>query len=65
MTWEEAQKQHEAELLEIDCGNRERTDIECPTCGELIWRRTDIVLTSYPPKSFYECTNCGWKGTGY
>ena len=65
MKWEEAQKEREKELMETDCGNREYTDIECPKCGKFIWRRTDIVLTSYPPKTIYECTNCGWSGTGY
>lgn len=65
MTWEEAQKTREKELAETDCGNREQTDIECPKCGKMIWRRTDIVLTSYPPKSIYECISCGWSETGY
>lgn len=45
--------------------NREKTDVECPKCGSPLWRRTDIVLASYPPQHKYECDACGWKGTGY
>ena len=44
--------------------NREKTDIECPKCGKYIYRRTDIILTSYPPQYRYEC-DCGWVGSGY
>lgn len=65
MKWEDAQREREKELLETDYGNREHTDIECPECRKYIWRRTDIVLTSYPPQSIYECLNCGWSDTGY
>lgn len=42
--------------------HRVRTDIECPECGNMVYRRTDIVLTSIPPKYQYECQNCGWVG---
>jgi len=59
MKWEEYQT-HEWELYQ----NREKTIIECPKCGALLWRRTDIVLTSYPPKFKYEYDRCGWSGTG-
>lgn len=38
----------------------QKTDIECPKCGENIYRRTDIVLSSYPPKYEYKCLKCGW-----
>ena len=40
--------------------NLEPTNIKCPKCGELIFKRTDIVLTSYPPKYIYTCKHCGW-----
>lgn len=40
---------------------RVSTDIECPTCGRKIWKRMDIILTSYPCKYQYEC-DCGWVG---
>lgn len=40
------------------------TDIECPKCGKKIFRRTDIVLTSFPPQYQYEC-RCGWVGYAY
>ncbi len=40
------------------------TNIECPKCGKKLWKRTDIVLTSYPPQYQYEC-DCGWQGSAY
>ena len=43
---------------------REKTDINCPECGKQIYRRTDIVLTSYPAQYQYEC-DCGWIGYAY
>ena len=39
------------------------TNIECPICGEFIKRRTDIILTSCPPKHEYRCLRCKWIGT--
>lgn len=42
--------------------NREITEIKCPKCGQPLYRRTDIVLTSYPPQYRYECDNCDWTG---
>ena len=44
--------------------NREKTNIECPKCGKYIYLRTDIILTSNPPKYKYEC-DCGWTGSAY
>lgn len=41
--------------------NAEPTVIACPECGKMIYRRTDIVLASYPPKHSYFC-ECGWTG---
>ena len=50
MKWEDYQKSDWQRYEK-----RQKTDIECPECGALLWRRTDIVLTTYPPKSQYEC----------
>lgn len=58
MKWDEFQKYFP------DISNKELTEIECPKCGKHIWRRTDIVLTTYPPQYVYEC-ECGWSGTAY
>jgi len=34
---------------------------KCPKCGKLsVCRREDIVFTSDPPKSMYECLSCGY-----
>ena len=40
---------------------RVSTDVECPICGRKIWKRMDIILTSYPCEYQYEC-DCGWVG---
>lgn len=41
----------------------EPTNIECPECGEKIYRFVGIVLATYPPQYRYECKKCGWSGT--
>lgn len=40
----------------------EPVEVECPKCKNRLYKRTDIVLTSYPPKHEYKCINCGWYG---
>lgn len=44
---------------------RSKTDIECPKCKEKVFRRNDIVLTSYPAQYQYECDKCGWIGYAF
>ena len=61
MKWEDHVKQGPPEEV---FSNRKKTDIECPKCGELIYKRTDIVLTSYPAQYRYEC-DCGWVGSAF
>lgn len=39
------------------------TDIACPECGDPLYKDTTVVLTTYPPKSRYECKQCGFAGT--
>lgn len=43
---------------------RTQVDVECPLCGKKVYRRNDIVLTSYPAQYRYEC-DCGWSGSAY
>lgn len=43
---------------------RTRVDVACPECGKQLWRRNDIVLTSYPAQYQYEC-DCGWVGYAF
>lgn len=43
----------------------EKTNIDCPMCGSLIYRDCSIVLTSDPPQYRYICKSCGWEGTAY
>ena len=38
------------------------TAIACPCCGKALYKRTDIVLTCFPPKYEYLCRNCNWNG---
>ena len=61
MTWDEYQNKG----LYREYINREKTQIECPQCGALLWRRTDVVLTTYPPQYRYECDACNWRGVGH
>lgn len=40
----------------------EPVEVECPNCKNRLYKRTDIVLTSYPPQYQYQCLACGWTG---
>ena len=42
-----------------------KTEIECPNCGELIYKNMSLVLTSYPPQYTYKCPNCKWSQAGF
>lgn len=44
--------------------SRTKVDVACPECGKQLWRRNDIVLTSYPAQYQYEC-DCGWIGYAF
>lgn len=58
MKWEDfINNQHKERNL-----MRPKTDIDCPVCGEKLYRDDTTVLTSYPPMHRYECDNCGWSG---
>lgn len=61
MKWEDFSKQIPVKDLGFP---RERVNVECPICGEKLWRRNDIILTSDPPQYRYEC-DCGWVGHAY
>ena len=41
------------------------TDIECPNCGARLYKRTDIILTTYPAQYRYECHKCGFWGSKF
>ena len=59
MKWEDFKKERQRVVY----NNYDETDIECPLCGENIYKRTDIVLTSHPTQYVYFCKNCGWSDT--
>ena len=42
-----------------------QTEVECPKCGKFLYKNMSLVLTSYPPKYQYKCSNCKWFQTGY
>ena len=62
MTWQEYQT---IQAATNPSGSWIKTDIECPECGEPIYKNTGMVLTSYPVQYRYECQNCGWTQTGH
>jgi len=39
------------------------TDIECPLCGEKIYKNNTFVIATYPAQYTYECLCCKWTGT--
>lgn len=59
MTWEEFVKQKHQTIN----NEWEITDVECPDCGQKIFKNTMIVLTTYPAQTAYLCPHCGWRGT--
>ena len=42
--------------------NAEPMQLACPKCGNQIYKRTDIILSCYPPKHQYFCSECDWVG---
>lgn len=46
----------------VQLTNSEPTMLACPKCGKRIYKRTDIILTSNPPKYEYFCEKCDWVG---
>ena len=61
MTWQEFRD------IKLEKGTRSRyeykeilTDIECPICGDKIYRDDSVILTSIPPKYRYFCKKCNW-----
>ena len=62
MKWNQYEKQMPIKPEEWQ--HKPQVDVECPKCGKKIWRRNDIVLTSYPEQYQYEC-ECGWIGYAY
>ena len=62
MKWSEFQSQERVRKFALIEKTLEPTDIECPKCGAFIYRKTDVVLTSYPPQHIYLCKGCGWQG---
>lgn len=62
ITWEQFNQPELTNMYDIP--NRKITNILCPKCGKLIYKRLDMVRTSFPPQNKYEC-ECGWEGFSY
>ena len=56
MKWTDYKKRQLPDSLFI---KRIKTEIECPRCGKFVWKKLDVILTSFPPQYQYEC-DCGW-----
>lgn len=61
MKWEEFERMSPPMEMFI---NTVKTNIECPKCGEPLYFRNDIVLTTYPAQYKYECV-CGFVGYSF
>ena len=60
MKWEEFEKMYPDTSTFT---NLVQTNIECPKCGKLLFKRTDIILASWPAQYQYECAfGCGFVG---
>lgn len=65
MTWEEftnAKKQWIPGMFGDDW-MYSITEIECPDCGELLYRNDSVVLSCWPPAHQYKCMKCNWIGS--
>lgn len=62
MTWEEYQNQRKKSNIYKNNQHYIQTDIECPKCGDLIYKNISLILTSYPPQYQFHCEKCGWHG---
>ena len=65
MKWEDYKEQETNRFKEMPPGNWVKTNIECPVCGELVYKNVGLVLACYPPKYQYRCVKCDWFDTWY
>lgn len=63
MTWEEYKNERATHNIYKNNQHYIKTDIECPNCGEFIYKNISLALTSYPPQYQFHCEKCGWYGT--
>ncbi len=60
MTWDEFRKRWEGYQQGLD--EYTKTDIQCPECGEYLYRDDSVLFASNPPKQKYFCRKCRWVG---
>lgn len=41
------------------------TDIECPECGDVIYKDISVTYTTEPPQYRYTCLKCGWQEVSF
>lgn len=63
MKWEEFKQQRLAMITNFH--RLTPTDVECPECGEFLYRDDSVVLATYPAQHRYECKKCGWEGCSF
>lgn len=37
----------------------QRTGVACPKCGKEMLQDSMVMLPSYPPKQYWQCSGCG------
>ena len=59
MNWEEYRNKNN----NYSTNRYQLIEVECPCCGQYIYKDLQVVLTSFPPKCKYICKNCNWQGS--
>lgn len=65
ITWEEFKQGRLDNIKYIGHNQYQKTDIECPECGQPLYKNVTMILTSYPPQHQYHCMKCDWTGTSF
>lgn len=66
MKWDEYQKKKQGTFNVFNDGQTWlKTEIECPVCGEPVYKNITMALATYPPMYKYRCPKCNWMETGY
>lgn len=64
MKWEDY-KEQELNRFKVATENWVKTSIECPICGEIVYKNIGGICACYPPKYVYKCFRCDWTDTWY
>jgi len=64
MKWEDY-KEQEISHLKISLEDWVKTNIECPICGEPVYKNIGCICACYPAKYRYKCSKCDWTDTWF